>query len=78
MFGGNPRSMLEMAVDCDYEEKLGATIESLNIAQAMRDSIGNTLASVTVDSSLVFYFQPQYIVSSRKSEAGFYRFLRIP
>jgi hypothetical protein len=57
-FGGNPRSVLEMAVDCDYEEKLGATIESLDIAQAMRE-IGNTRASVTADSSLVFYFQPR-------------------
>jgi hypothetical protein len=31
LFGGNPRSILEMAGDHNYEEKLGATIETIDI-----------------------------------------------
>jgi hypothetical protein len=56
--------VLEMAADLEYEEKLRATIETLDIAQAMRE-IGNTRASVTADS--YFIFSPDLCPISRQN-----------
>ena len=57
MFGGNPRSVLEMADNSTLEETLLATIQTIDLMKAMRE-IGNTRASVTKDSSLAFYYKP--------------------
>jgi hypothetical protein len=57
MFGGNPCSVLEFAGDRAYEDELRATIETTDIDKPLK-VIGNTRASVTADSSLVFYYQP--------------------
>jgi len=67
MFGGNPRSILEMADNPTLEETLLATIQTIDLMKAMRE-IGNTRASVTTDSSLAFYYKPMPLPASRANQ----------